>query len=589
MESVNGNSTTIGVEKKENEMVGNKEEKKDVIAVDGSEEKSEMKEKGGEVEKESEGEKEVKEEEGGENEKDNEEEKEVKEEDNEEKNNESEENPKAEEIVDVKEEKSNDDEKEVNESNENETKEEEATKTNEEAGNEKQEEREETREEDDKNTTANEENYHETNDNNEENPTPSLAPNNHNTEETTNLELSNTTLPYSRRPRRTSPRTPYNDIYLNTRNRYRQAVEGEGRFVQHHKIKYYEGSHLDTTPRNRSALPVTDTFDFTVISQTTKERLFFFPYLLQRWKGPLSIAIMTNVTDTEEIETFIQSSNFPDRLRLALYITGLPGKTDCVYRRTSRGLRCVRATIYPLNRLRNIAIQNSLTSHFVVFDMDMWPAKHTYKTLRSLSPSYLANPFAVTIIPAFSLPPALLESAKCRSFRGCVTAIATRLPETKQQLVHCLRKRGCSIFRPKSLTHDYLPSNWETLPATTEVTFMKCFRQRFMEPYVMVRRTEQLPLFDERFINYGFNKVQWIENLRYLGFEFSVLSQAFAVDIPHSSSGYAKDYSKEFKERNVEMLHLYRRFLYELRTNSRDESRQLLCLPKNIDVRAYRF
>lgn len=46
-------------------------------------------------------------------------------------------------------------------------------------------------------------------------------------------------------------------------------------------------------------------------------------------------------------------------------------------------------------------------------------------------------------------------------------------------------------------------------------------------------------------------------------------------------SGYAKDYSKEFKERNVEMLHLYRRFLYELRTNSRDESRQLLCLPKS--------
>ena len=64
---------------------------------------------------------------------------------------------------------------------------------------------------------------------------------------------------------------------------------------------------------------------------------------------------------------------------------------------------------------------------------------------------------------------------------------------------------------------------------------MDCFRQRFLEPYVMVRRTEILPLFDERFINYGFNKVQWIENLRYLGFEFSVLSQAFAVDIPHPS------------------------------------------------------
>ena len=138
---------------------------------------------------------------------------------------------------------------------------------------------------------------------------------------------------------------------------------------------------------------------------------------------------------------------------------------------------------------------------------------------------------------------------------------------------------------------DYLPRHWETLPNTTQVTFMKCFRQRFLEPYVMVRRTEHLPLFDERFINYGFNKVQWIEHLRYLGYEFSVLSQAFAIDIPHPSwelagtvtgrSGYAKEYSKGFKERNVEMLQLYRRFLFELRENHPDESRQLLCLRKS--------
>ena len=46
----------------------------------------------------------------------------------------------------------------------------------------------------------------------------------------------------------------------------------------------------------------------------------------------------------------------------------------------------------------------------------------------------------------------------------------------------------------------------------------------------MVRRSENLPPFDERFINYGFNKV---ETLRYLGYEFYVLSQAFAIDAPH--------------------------------------------------------
>lgn len=50
----------------------------------------------------------------------------------------------------------------------------------------------------------------------------------------------------------------------------------------------------------------------------------------------------------------------------------------------------------------------------------------------------------------------------------------------------------------------------------------------------MVRRSETLPLFDERFINYGFNKVQWIEYLRYLGYEYYILSRSFAFDIPHA-------------------------------------------------------
>ncbi|CBK23214.2 uncharacterized protein [Blastocystis hominis] len=94
----------------------------------------------------------------------------------------------------------------------------------------------------------------------------------------------------------------------------------------------------------------------------------------------------------------------------------------------------------------------------------------------------------------------------------------------------------------------------------------------------MVHRTESLPLFDERFINYGFNKVQWIENLRYFGYEFYVLSHAYAVDIPHSLSGYAMEYRNEFKSKSVDMLGLYRRFLVSMRASHKDESRQLLCL-----------
>ena len=50
----------------------------------------------------------------------------------------------------------------------------------------------------------------------------------------------------------------------------------------------------------------------------------------------------------------------------------------------------------------------------------------------------------------------------------------------------------------------------------------------------MVKKTESLPRFSERFVNYGYNKVQWLEHLRYVGYDYQILTNGFAVDIPHT-------------------------------------------------------
>ena len=42
-----------------------------------------------------------------------------------------------------------------------------------------------------------------------------------------------------------------------------------------------------------------------------------------------------------------------------------------------------------------------------------------------------------------------------------------------------------------------------------------------------------MPLFDESFLNYGYNKQQWIETLRYIGYKFGVVVQGFGMDVPH--------------------------------------------------------
>ena len=46
-------------------------------------------------------------------------------------------------------------------------------------------------------------------------------------------------------------------------------------------------------------------------------------------------------------------------------------------------------------------------------------------------------------------------------------------------------------------------------------------------------------------------------------------------------SGFAKTFNQGFVKRDVEILHLYRRFLYEIRHESKDESRIILCLPNS--------
>ena len=116
------------------------------------------------------------------------------------------------------------------------------------------------------------------------------------------------------------------------------------------------------------------------------ERLFFVEHFLKRWGGwrciisliprPISITVIVHRDELHETEQFIQQSHFPARLTLTLYIIGVSSNPDCVYTQLADGsVQCEPGPIYPLNRLRNIAIESVSTSHFVLFDMDVWPSR----------------------------------------------------------------------------------------------------------------------------------------------------------------------------------------------------------------------
>ena len=51
--------------------------------------------------------------------------------------------------------------------------------------------------------------------------------------------------------------------------------------------------------------------------------------------------------------------------------------------------------------------------------------------------------------------------------------------------------------------------------------------------YSIIPKNEHLPLFSELFYNYGKDKIQWVENVRYVGYKFGMFVQSYCIDIPH--------------------------------------------------------
>ena len=67
----------------------------------------------------------------------------------------------------------------------------------------------------------------------------------------------------------------------------------------------------------------------------------------------------------------------------------------------------------------------------------------------------------------------------------------------------------------------------------TRLSRIKCFITDMMEPYVMVKHTPKTPLFDSRFMDYGYDKVALIEEFRQRNYDMMILNNAFAMDYPH--------------------------------------------------------
>ncbi|CAM9240661.1 unnamed protein product, partial [Heterosigma akashiwo] len=149
-------------------------------------------------------------------------------------------------------------------------------------------------------------------------------------------------------------------------------------------------------------------------------------------------------------------------------------------------------------------------------------------------------------------------------------ALVARVPRTRAGLRGCFQARECHVFdrhNPEGhSTTGY--REWHRQPPD-HMRRIACFRSNRYEPYFVVRKHAGLPLYDERFVGYGKNKIQYVAHLRYMGWEFFVVPLSYIIHTPHPKSDSKKDWKRGDHRKQMDVL--YRRFLKSIEPMSKTD------------------
>ncbi|CAK8685218.1 unnamed protein product [Clavelina lepadiformis] len=241
--------------------------------------------------------------------------------------------------------------------------------------------------------------------------------------------------------------------------------------------------------------------DVSIVVQLSVDRFTMLEKLCEFWSGPISVALFISDADTERIHNLIKLSTSLNKRKNVAY--------HLVYQNTID-------EIYPINLLRNIALNHAVTDYVLLYDVDFVPMPGLYEYIVSHLESIGNSDKTALIIPAY-------ESLWYKF----------EMPHTKSELLEQVNKGMITTFR------SYL---WPQGHAATNFSFWRSAQKPYkvnwepdFEPYVVVRKAE-CPSYDDRFIGFGWNKVSHIIELDAAGFTFNVMPFGFMIHLPHSPS-----------------------------------------------------
>lgn len=231
----------------------------------------------------------------------------------------------------------------------------------------------------------------------------------------------------------------------------------------------------------------------------------------------------------------------------------------------SRNLEDPTMTLYPVNTLRNVVVDEAPTNWVFPLDIDFVPSATLYHSLlRYHIPRFNTINRAVFVIPHF-------EILTCKNRNRDQEHIYSRLPLRHSNLADALLTGEVVPFhvQPKLLIPGFpsptdtcfgFPRNrswpqgvgasnysrwyyessqqWHGFFRLDRNWVPEAYLEKFWEPFLIARKVEAgrsrfLPRYSESYVGRYRNKVSWIGQLRAERYNFFTLLQEFTVHAPH--------------------------------------------------------
>lgn len=136
----------------------------------------------------------------------------------------------------------------------------------------------------------------------------------------------------------------------------------------------------------------------TILTLVRKDRL---PYLMKRWKHRINMVIFVTENEIDELKEVIDSYKSYKRITFILYIvkSRIGSRYQSIYYDEKKPVYR-NNTIFPINVLRDLAIEFIDTTHYFVSDIDVFSSDTLYSTLQ-IHNQTLKDPKAVLLLKSF--------------------------------------------------------------------------------------------------------------------------------------------------------------------------------------------